>query len=637
MRIVSPQEPVLFYLLAPVQVACLILFIGALLCVHVLIGGTRLVFSLPGYGVLAVVGLLSPFLHRKSLVTPNIVCWIATAVFFVYILLRSFFSAVPYLARFDLYLALASLIVYIITARYFVVPKFRWAVLIALMGVALINVFWGLLQYVRGGDVALFEFLQPADYGWRASGFFICPNHLAGFMEFIAIMSWSMVFWSRRQLWLKIVGGYTGAAAIAAILMTGSRGGYLSLFVGLCVFATLSLLALYRSSNEKFNVALCGTILLGALAMVVIVGFVSQDVALRFRTVDIQGSTFTRWHLWEAAAQQFQQAPLVGTGAGTYLYYGRQFRNPEVQGDPGHVHNDYLELLAEYGLVGGVLFLAMVAVHVWTGGRVLFWFVTTRGSRLRRLRSDALALNIGGLSVLASIATHSLIDFNMHIPANALVAAFILGMLANPGALVPFNEKDVPRFSRVMKWAGPAAGLWLLALALPTLPAEIYAERARTAYRDRQFAEAISFAEKGRAFDARNPYLWLYQGQSYTELAYAAGEENGGTRLAWENAAQAYEQGLKHYPMDKWLLLGMGEALDELGRHNEARPYFERAVHWDPNSAPVRFLYGRHLHQAGRFDEAEREYNTSVRIHPNHAARLGLSHLNRDRQAQTGP
>lgn len=619
------------------QVVCLILFIGAILSIQVLIGGTRLVFSLPGFGVLALVGLVSPILYRRSHISPSTLCWISAGVFFIYILLRAIFSQVDYLARPDLFMGLAALIVYVMTARYFVVPKYRWAVVISLMVVALVNVFWGLLQYVRGGDVAFFDFLQPADYGWRASGLFICPNHLAGFLEFIAIMSWSMVFWSRRQLWLKIVGGYTGAAAIAALVLTGSRGGYMSLFIGLCIFATLSLIALYRASHEKFNVALCGTILFGALSLVVIIGFVSRDVALRLRTVDIDGSTHTRVHLWQAAWQQFEAAPIVGKGAGTYLYYGRQFRNPEVQGDPGHVHNDYLEMLAEYGALGGLLFAVVLGVHVWFGGRNLFWFVQDRGSRLRRMQSDALALNLGGLSVLAAIATHSLIDFNMHIPANALVAAFILGMMANPGVPVPSRELEVPKAMRLMKWAAPVAGLYLLLFALPTLPGEIHAEKARTAFRDRQFAEAIAHAERGRASDPDNPYLFLYLGQSFAELAYAANEENGGAKLAWQNAAEAFERGLEVFPMDKWLLLGMAESLDELGRREEARAYYEMAVYWDPNSAPVRYLYGRHLHQTGNFDEAERQYNNSIRIHPNHAARLGLSHLSRDRQAGVGP
>ena len=71
--------------------------------------------------------------------------------------------------------------------------------------------------------------------------------------------------------------------------------------------------------------------------------------------------------MWRAALQQWNLAPLVGTGSGTYLYYGRQFRSEQMQIDPVRAHNDYLDLLAEYGAVAAFLLLPFVFVHLRHG------------------------------------------------------------------------------------------------------------------------------------------------------------------------------------------------------------------------------------------------------------------------------
>ena len=135
--------------------------------------------------------------------------------------------------------------------------------------------------------------------------------------------------------------------------------------------------------------------------------------------------------LWQAAWKQFQLAPLIGTGSGTYFYYGRLLREPSMQHDPEHVHSDYLELLAEYGLIGAAALLAVLALHLRAGWRD---FVVLRGAALWGtgvlpvtgvFLSNAAAINIGALAALASFVANSVVDFNLHIPVNALLLAWV--------------------------------------------------------------------------------------------------------------------------------------------------------------------------------------------------------------------
>src|SRR5215204_1055168 len=88
------------------------LLVVALVVIELLIGGTRLLFSLPSCGILALVSFISLYSFRRSQVPANVYCLGATALFGVYIVLRLIFSPVEYLARADLYILLGALMIY---------------------------------------------------------------------------------------------------------------------------------------------------------------------------------------------------------------------------------------------------------------------------------------------------------------------------------------------------------------------------------------------------------------------------------------------------------------------------------------------------------------------------------------------
>jgi O-antigen ligase len=619
-----------------VQAVCFSLFLAALVLIQFLVSGTRPVFSLTAYGILAGAALISPALFRRSRLPPNLNCLAVTGLTAGYILIRAACSPVEYLAREDWFMVLAAWVVYGLTSLHLSLPRQRWLTVGVLLGLGLINSFWGVVQFFNGGDVPSLGFLKASNYGGRATGLFICPNHLAGFLEIVVLMGLSLVFWSRRPLWMKLSGGYATMMGTTALIMTGSRGGYASILVGLGVFAALSLLALHRAHHEKLRAAVIGTVALALTAGAVIGLFIARQSTLKSRTSMADDLGHTRLELWRGALRQFQMDPATGTGSGTFLYYGRLFRNPEVQGDPEHAHNDYLEFLAEYGLLGTALLLLFLGVHVFSGWKAFNWFVTERGQRLGRIQSDSLALNIGALSTVAALAAHSTVDFNLHIPANTLVMAFIMGILANPGASLPFPEFNVAWAGRRLRWVLPLIALVLVATGLRKWPAEYWVEKARVAYRDADFGRGEVLAEKGLEWDRRNPYLYLYLGQAQAELAGAAENTEAAPEI-WRRAAESFQSGLKLFPEDKWLLLGLAEAMDVLGREKEAAHYYEEAVSWDPNCAAVRAQYAFYLHRTGRLAEAEKQYKVSDHLFPNHLARAGLEQLAQDRLAQRKP
>ena len=178
-----------------VEILAVGLLAVALGLIQTLIGGTRLIFSLPAYAILASVGLLTIFSLRQPRPRPAQICLVSSAIFFGYILVRAFFSPVPYTARPDVYAVLGGLVVYWFIACICTSAKPRAAVVIVLLALALVHVLIGAIQFRDGNNFMLIPFLQRFDYGRRASGFYVCPNHLAGALEVLGSGS-SAPVWS---------------------------------------------------------------------------------------------------------------------------------------------------------------------------------------------------------------------------------------------------------------------------------------------------------------------------------------------------------------------------------------------------------------------------------------------------------
>jgi O-antigen ligase len=137
-----------------------------------------------------------------------------------------------------------------------------------------------------------------------------------------------------------------------------------------------------------------------------------QQVMQRFSQMQsLEVSFGKRTAIRQNTWRLFLDHPIVGTGLGTFqmvfppydtLYDGRVVNN---------AHNDYLEALAETGVLGG-------AFCAWFVGWVLF-------TALKRVAVPGGAfgsvLNLSGLIACCGMLVHSLVDFNLHIPANALL------------------------------------------------------------------------------------------------------------------------------------------------------------------------------------------------------------------------
>lgn len=565
----------------------------ALLATQVLVGGTRLIFSLPAYALLGIGGLLLFLALNRSKAEPAQICLISAGLFFGYILLRCFTSPVTYLARIDMYSVSGGLLVYFFAACFVTESKPRAILLLVLLIFGIAHVLIGVIQFRNDDNFMLIPFLQRFDYERRASGFYVCPNHLAGLLEVVGVFGLSITCWSRFPLWAKLLSAYATAVCYFGLILTGSRGGYLSALASLLLFIVMSGALLRRVSAQIFWRIGGPAILIAALIGFAAFWLINQNTYLSDRAHSMFERN-VRLDMWKAALQQFKLQPFLGTGSGTYLYYGRQFRSPQLQADPIYVHNDYLQLLAEYGLVGAALFLVFLCSHLANGWKNFQRLGPKRIVVSHNPLSTSLALNLGALGAVFALIVHSFLDFNMHIPANVLLLALVFGFLANAGVQYDSPSAEPRPWIRRWRLVSPLLGLVVLVQSSLLLPGEYFAERARTALRDDELESGAAFALRGLSYERKNPLLYQYLGSARFDQA-----DRGQTAVAgaqfYQEALAAFEKGRALAPQEEAFAVGVADSYDALQRFPEGEWTYEQALALDPRSTSLNSLYQAHL------------------------------------------
>jgi O-antigen ligase len=576
-----------------VEVFASVLVAIALLTTQVLVGGTRQVFSLPAYALLGVGALLLFLALNRSKPDPDRFCLLSAGLFFGFIVFRCFASPDTYLARIDMSSVLGGLLVYFFATCFLTESKPRAMLLLVLLVFGMAHVLVGIVQFRNGDNFMLIPFLQRFDYGRRASGFYVCPNHLAGLLEVVGIFGVSITCWSRFPLWAKLLSGYATAVCYFGLILTGSRGGYLSALGSLLLFIVMSGALLGRVSARLFWKIGGPGILIAVLIGVAAFWSINQNEYLSDRAHSMFERN-VRLDMWKAALQQFKLQPFFGTGSGTYLYYGRQFRAPDLQADPVYVHNDYLQLLAEYGLVGAALFLVFLFSHLANGWKNFQRLGPKRVIVSHNFLSTSLALNLGALGAVFALIIHSFLDFNLHIPANVLLLALVFGILANAGVQYESQPVEPQPWFRRWRLVTPALGLIVLVQSLLWLPGEYFAERARTALRDDELETGAAFALRGLNYDRKNPNLYQYLGSARFDQA-DRGQAGGAAAQFYQEALAAFEKGRALAPREEAFAIGVADSYDALQRFAEGEWIYEQAVALDPRSESLNALYKAHL------------------------------------------
>jgi O-antigen ligase len=301
----------------------------------------------------------------------------------------------------------------------------RWLAIWPIVAIGALEAGLGLCQHFGGAGEQL---------RW---GTYANHNHYAGFLEmalpFAVVYPVALLRRARARGHslapdtghLEPAFAACGAWALAGLMFAGivfsfSRMGFVATLFSLFVMGTLAFgtrqLSWVANSRKRQRVTV------GLVAALVLAGFVflpPDKLILRFaQLVSTDPTGGGRAQLWAETIPLIRAYPFFGCGLGGYGTAFWRFKavGPLLTDD--FAHNDYLQLLAELGLVGFAV-----------GATLAFSVVRMAVRRAVRSRDPgARYFAVAGAGALAAILLHSLTDFNLYIPANAMLLAWIAGM-----------------------------------------------------------------------------------------------------------------------------------------------------------------------------------------------------------------
>lgn len=337
-------------------------------------------------------------------------------------------SAYAYATKVELLIAGAYLSLCFLAVQSFRTAQelkhFSWF----LLSLSFVVSLFGIVQYFTFNGKLYWSRTLPVNAG--PFGPFVNSNHFAGFVELtapfgVAILSSGA---ARREEW-PIISLFT-ILPMGALALSGSRGGMAGF---LCELVLLGFVARARVAGGKQ--------LRGVIGLALAAGLLATWLGIGPVVERLEDSTLAnisrdrRVSMFKDTWQIFLHNPWAGTGLGTletvYPGYASYYDGRRVE----HAHNDYLELLAEMGLVGALCGLAFVLILF---GRAL--------PSLRPARSPvSRAFYSGAMAACTGLLVHSFVDFNLHIPSNALLF-LLLACLATSSISEP--QERAPEVAR---------------------------------------------------------------------------------------------------------------------------------------------------------------------------------------------
>lgn len=310
-----------------------------------------------------------------------------------------------------------------------------------LVGSALFQALFGSFMVLSGVEYLL---LVPKDsYLGLVTGTFVNRNSMSAYLVMcvsigIGLMlstladkpanSWRehMRRWMSAVLSRKIILRLSLVMIVAGLVMTHSRMGNSSFFISLLIMAPLTLILTRLNkktrSHGKSRSSLMGMLVLLASLVVIDVAVVGtffgvEEVAKRLEATSQK--TETRDDVVTSAMPLLKKVYITGTGAGSFYTAFPEYRTYEV----GSIfydlaHNDYLQFLVEFGLIGSLPLLLLC----------LIVFITAIRSQLQRGDKLLRGMGFGASMSIMALGIHSTVDFNLQMPANAATSMVVLAL-----------------------------------------------------------------------------------------------------------------------------------------------------------------------------------------------------------------
>ena len=280
---------------------------------------------------------------------------------------------------------------------------------------------FGLVVTLYAFSMSLFAIIQFfSSHGliyWKVKtqgstfGPYVNHDDYAGLLEMLIPIAAVYVLSRARSRGERAFLSFATIVSVCSVLLSGSRGGLIVLLA-----ESIILMAVFYKQSTGTRPRSVGMIVTLGTGAVALLFFWLAPAHISKRLATVAGlmnspevTLGERWIVWKDSLGIIRNHPLMGTGLGTFevSFPRHQSFASDLVWD--HAHNDYVEALAETGIVGGILMVLAL----------IFFFKTAFKDLTQRLRHEEGWIQLGAALGVCGLLVHSVGDFNLHIPANA--------------------------------------------------------------------------------------------------------------------------------------------------------------------------------------------------------------------------
>ena len=460
-------------------------------------------------------------------------------------------------------------------------------------------------------------------------------NFVAEYYNVVFPISLAAIF-VFRNIWVR--AGLSVACVLMGyhLVILRSRGGWLGMVLGLVILGGIALLRHFRVGRRLLD---------GFLALVVVVGLswpvVTEMVsgiqlgpdrdlgrvmtstwqsmtrrledAMRLR----DDSTRQRVNLWEDSVRLVFDRPLLGVGVGNYAfqiprYMGRESLEIKQRMEQRlgremmafRAHNEYLEVWAETGIVGVIIF-----------GVLLYQLVGAVYGLLKRyLQGEGDFLIAGLAAAVGATLFHSFFSSNLQDPASAvhfwMVAGLIWSLKLNADGRTPLEllATTARKVALGVIAVGGVALVGTVVLGGYALLGEYHFRQGEVWFRRAAYDRAEA------EFETAVQYRPARRFSAYQELGKTQYNQH-----KWPDAILAFRQSLVHHPNSASTHYYLGRALAKSGNPKAGTTHLQRAIDLNPVDDRFHLGLGEGLGLSGNYEQALIAIQEAIRLNPTHA------------------
>lgn len=330
-----------------------------------------------------------------------------------------------------LFIYFAAMLAYTDTAR-------RLNVLVlTVIGFGFALAFFGIIQSLIS-PTKIYGILEP-----RLAvpfGPFVNRHNFASYMEMTLGLSLGLLFSGAVEREKRLL--YITAVALmgVALLMSGSRGGMMS-FVAMVLFLVVITGLGFAGRESEGRSTLRRWALRGGLAIVLLVAIIGGAILIggessltrMVDTVNASDPSTGRTQIWKVTIEVIKSHPITGAGLGAFGVAYTPFDPRNGVNRAEQAHNDYLQILADTGIIGAILGLVFLIALFRLGFK-------------RRQSRDVFRRGVatGALAGCFAVLVHSIFDFTLHTTSNALLFLTLVTLATVNGR----TERSAPRARR---------------------------------------------------------------------------------------------------------------------------------------------------------------------------------------------